>query len=176
MKRRLLSAILGLLLLLSLVPGTAFAAESGGSYTASFAELAFAPQTRQESIPALGHDLIHHDGQQPACTDAGWMDYNTCSRCDYSSYQAISAAGHDYTTVVTVPTCTAKGYTTYTCSCGDSYRDNDTDATGHKAKTTTKATLTKGKTYQVSIRSYKTVDGTTYYSAYSTAKKVTIKK
>ena len=38
---------------------------------------------------------------------------------------------HSYTSVVTAPTCTAKGYTTYTCSCGDSYVDNYTNALGH---------------------------------------------
>ena len=38
---------------------------------------------------------------------------------------------HSYTAVVTEPTCTEKGYTTYTCSCGDSYIDNETAALGH---------------------------------------------
>ncbi|MBQ3901356.1 MAG: S-layer homology domain-containing protein, partial [Clostridia bacterium] len=39
---------------------------------------------------------------------------------------------HDYVAVVTEPTCTEQGYTTYTCSgCGDSYVDDYTDALGH---------------------------------------------
>ena len=39
---------------------------------------------------------------------------------------------HDYaTSTVTNPTCTAKGYTTHTCECGDSYTDTEVDATGH---------------------------------------------
>lgn len=39
---------------------------------------------------------------------------------------------HTYTASVTAPTCTAGGYTTYTCSkCGDSYRGNETAALGH---------------------------------------------
>ena len=38
---------------------------------------------------------------------------------------------HAYTETVTAPTCTEKGYTTYTCECGDSYVDNYVDATGH---------------------------------------------
>lgn len=38
---------------------------------------------------------------------------------------------HSYTAAVTAPTCTARGYTTYTCSCGDSYVDNYTDRLGH---------------------------------------------
>ena len=38
---------------------------------------------------------------------------------------------HSYTSVVTPPTCTADGYTTYTCACGDSYIDNTVTATAH---------------------------------------------
>lgn len=38
---------------------------------------------------------------------------------------------HSYTAVVTDPTCTEKGYTTYTCSCGDTYIDDETAALGH---------------------------------------------
>jgi len=39
---------------------------------------------------------------------------------------------HNYTKVVTAPTCTEKGYTTYTCACGDSYKDDEVAALGHK--------------------------------------------
>ena len=38
---------------------------------------------------------------------------------------------HSYEAVVTEPTCTAAGYTTHTCSCGDSYTDSDVAALGH---------------------------------------------
>ena len=38
---------------------------------------------------------------------------------------------HEYTTVVTDPTCTEGGYTTYTCACGDSYVADETPAAGH---------------------------------------------
>ena len=38
---------------------------------------------------------------------------------------------HSYKAIVTAPTCTAKGYTTHTCSCGDSYVDTYVDALGH---------------------------------------------
>ena len=55
---------------------------------------------------------------------------------------------HTYTAVVTAPTCTEKGYTTYTCACGDTYVDDYIDANGHSYKTTkTLATTSKdGKT------------------------------
>ena len=38
---------------------------------------------------------------------------------------------HSYEAVVTAPTCTAAGYTTYTCACGDSYTADEVAATGH---------------------------------------------
>lgn len=34
---------------------------------------------------------------------------------------------HNYVATVTAPTCSAQGYTTYTCKCGDTYVDNYTD-------------------------------------------------
>lgn len=38
---------------------------------------------------------------------------------------------HAYTPAVTAPTCTEKGFTTYTCACGDSYTAEETEALGH---------------------------------------------
>ena len=38
---------------------------------------------------------------------------------------------HFYTTKVTQPTCTEQGFTTYSCSCGDSYISDYTSETGH---------------------------------------------
>ncbi len=44
-----------------------------------------------------------------------------------------SAHEHDYVGVVTEPTCTEQGYTTYTCSiCGDEYVDDYVDPLGHE--------------------------------------------
>ena len=45
----------------------------------------------------------------------------------------IPALEHEYTSVVTKPTCTAGGYTTHTCSkCGDEKIDTETEKLGHK--------------------------------------------
>ena len=38
---------------------------------------------------------------------------------------------HSYEAVVTAPTCTEGGYTTYTCECGESYIADETPALGH---------------------------------------------
>ena len=46
-------------------------------------------------VDALGHDEIEHVAQVPTCTEVGWDAYVTCSRCDYSTYSAIST-GHNF--------------------------------------------------------------------------------
>lgn len=38
---------------------------------------------------------------------------------------------HEYNSITVSPTCTEQGYTTYTCSCGDSYVSDYVDALGH---------------------------------------------
>ena len=44
---------------------------------------------------------------------------------------AKPAHTHSYTASVVAPTCTSGGYTVHTCSCGNSYTDSETPATGH---------------------------------------------
>ena len=59
---------------------------------------------------------------------------------------------HSYKDVVTAPTCTEKGYTTHTCSCGDSYVDTYVDALGHDWDS---GTVTKEPTAtETGIRTY----------------------
>ena len=48
----------------------------------------------------------------------------------------ISDHEHSYNAVVTEPTCTEAGYTTYTCACGDSYIADETPSLGHEWKGT----------------------------------------
>ena len=43
----------------------------------------------------------------------------------------VKSHKHEYTFVVTDPTCTDGGYTTYTCECGESYKANEVPAKGH---------------------------------------------
>ena len=106
-----------------------------------------------KAVTALGHDTVQHPGLTPTCTEDGWGDYESCNRCDYSTYQAISAKGHDYGSEVTPPTCTEDGCTTHTCAaCGDTYVDTYVDKLGHTdvidepiAATCTESGLTEGK-------------------------------
>ena len=79
------------------------------------------------------HDLVHHDAQAPTCTEKGWNAYETCSRCDHTTYAELPALNHDYQAVTVDPTCEADGYTVFTCSrCKDSYTANPTDKLGHQ--------------------------------------------
>ena len=57
--------------------------------------------------------------------------YANYSSSSYATFRCVEAHEHSYTAVVTAPTCTEKGYTTHTCSCGDSYVDTYVDALGH---------------------------------------------
>ena len=72
--------------------------------------------------------------------------YANYSSSSYASFRCVEAHEHSYTAVVTAPTCTEKGYTTHTCSCGDSYVDTYVDALGHawdNGKVTKPATETE---------------------------------
>ncbi|MBQ2634318.1 MAG: S-layer homology domain-containing protein [Oscillospiraceae bacterium] len=111
-------------------------------------------------VDALGH--AWDEGRKlisTACNGEGLIDHR-CVRCDYHYLEAVSpdghnpgpeadcihpqiclacgavlvqARGHNYVGVVTAPTCTEMGYTTYTCErCGDSYKSDYTKANGHR--------------------------------------------
>lgn len=55
----------------------------------------------------------------------------TCTVCGATKTEDIPGPGHIFTDIVTEPTCTARGYTTYICACGYSYIGNYVDALGH---------------------------------------------
>ena len=64
------------------------------------------------------HALVHYDAQAPTCTEIGWDAYDTCSRCDYTTYAELPALNHDLKQhAAKAPTCTEKGWNAYeTCS------------------------------------------------------------
>ncbi len=80
---------------------------------------------RTESIAALGH--TH--------TFAGTLSYDAdghyyAATCGHESERKGYTA-HTFTEEVTDPTCTAAGYTTYSCVCGYSYTDDEVAALEH---------------------------------------------
>lgn len=67
----------------------------------------------------------------PSCSKAG-SKHEECTICkDILSTETIEKLPHSYSSIMTNPTCTDQGYTTYTCICGDKYVDNYVDALGH---------------------------------------------
>ena len=67
-------------------------------------------------------------------TDMNAQQQGNCMvfETDHFSLYVVVKHTHDYDTVKTAPTCTERGYTTYTCStCDDSYVDDYVKATGH---------------------------------------------
>ena len=64
-----------------------------------------------DTIPASGHNFVG----------------GVCTNCGMSEGHE-----HDYVAGETVaPTCTEKGYTVYSCECGENYQDDFVDALGH---------------------------------------------
>lgn len=57
--------------------------------------------------------------------------YSKITYAFYFDYTTSSSHTHSYSKTVTKPTCTTGGYTTYKCSCGDSYEADYTSAVGH---------------------------------------------
>ena len=79
------------------------------------------------------HNLEQHAAKAPTCTEIGWNAYETCSRCDHTTYVELPALNHDYQAVTVEPTCETDGYTVFTCSrCNDSYTADPTDRLGHQ--------------------------------------------
>ena len=65
-----------------------------------------------------GHDLVQHAAKAPTCTEKGWDAYETCSRCDYTTYAELPALNHDLVRHdAKAATCTEIGWNAYeTCS------------------------------------------------------------
>ena len=79
-----------------------------------------------ENLPA-GYYFIQSSGY-----DVGSSKFKEAKVASLKLERAVVCTEHNYVTRVTAPTCTAGGYTTYTCSnCGYTYQDNQTAAKGH---------------------------------------------
>ena len=79
------------------------------------------------------HDKVQHEAKAPTCTTIGWDAYETCSRCDYTTYVEKTAKGHDRVSHdAKAPTCTTIGWDAYeTCSRCDYTTYVELPALGH---------------------------------------------
>ena len=83
-------------------------------------------------VTATGHSYTDWVVEKPAtCIEVG-RETRHCTKCGIGGLNELPALGHDYKAVVTMPTCTSRGYTTYTCvNCSRSYNDDYTEAIPH---------------------------------------------
>jgi hypothetical protein len=85
-------------------------------------------------VTATGHTIVKDVYKAQTCKVSGLTEGSHCSVCNLVivEQQVIPMVEHVYNEIVTQPTCTVKGYTMHTCQyCGEAYKDNWVDATGH---------------------------------------------
>ena len=79
------------------------------------------------------HDLVQHAAKAPTCTEIGWDAYDTCSRCDYTTYAELPALKHALEQYAAqAPTCTEIGWDAYeACSRCDYTTRKELPALNH---------------------------------------------
>ena len=79
------------------------------------------------------HALVQHAAKAPTCTEIGWDAYETCSRCDHTTYAELPALNHDLKQhAAKAPTCTEIGWNAYkTCSRCDHTTYTELPALNH---------------------------------------------
>lgn len=87
------------------------------------------------------HALVQHAAKAPTCTEIGWDAYETCSRCDHTTYAELPALNHDLKQhAAKAPTCTEIGWNAYkTCSRCDYTTRKELPALNHDYQAVTVA-------------------------------------
>ena len=90
---------------------------TGGTATCSAKAVCVTCGAEYGEKDSNNHALEQHAAKAPTCTEIGWDAYDTCSRCDYTTYAELPALNHDLVRhVAQAPTCTEKGWAYDTCS------------------------------------------------------------
>ena len=87
----------------------------------------------QEVVPATGDHVYANEQERvnATCEEDGYV-IKACG-CGTTEKTTLTKTGHDYEAVVTAPTCTEAGYTTYTCKndAAHTYVGDNVVALGH---------------------------------------------
>ena len=93
-----------------------------------------------EKRDKLGHEIVHHEGKVPTCLEVGYEAYDTCSRCDYSTFTELGRLSHEYSSDWTVDldaTCSREGKKSRHCLyCSATTEETAIPKTAHREKRT----------------------------------------
>lgn len=131
------------------------------TYTATFKNETFTVQIQEnvKSADKLGHDITHYNGVAATCTETGYEAYDTCSRCDYSTYNEIPKTLHKKLvceeTTVTISNYVVSNDTTYPFSVSEGIltSTNKAHSTSSTYTVTAETSFTMSLQYKVSSES-----------------------
>lgn len=119
---------------------------------------------KREEIPATGHDYQITVTEEPACLKTG-LKTLTCRVCGEEHEELIPVKAHQFVTQEVAATCSAMGYTLYTCSdCGYTYHDDYVPMEEHQFVLSVVGPTTEAQGYTVhtcAVCGYSFVDSIT---------------
>lgn len=106
---------------------------TGGTATCSAKAVCVTCGAEYGEKDSNNHALEQHAAKAPTCTEIGWDAYDTCSRCDYTTYAELPALNHDLKQhAAKAATCTEIGWNAYeTCSRCDHTTYTELPALNH---------------------------------------------
>ena len=106
---------------------------TGGTATCSAKAVCVTCGAEYGEKDSNNHALEQHAAKAPTCTEIGWDAYDSCSRCDYTTYAELPALNHDLEQhAAKAPTCTEIGWDAYeTCSRCDYTTRKELPALNH---------------------------------------------
>lgn len=106
---------------------------TGGTATCSAKAVCVTCGAEYGEKDSNNHALEQHAAKAPTCTEIGWDAYDTCSRCDYTTYAELPALNHDLKQhAAKAATCTEKGWDAYeACSRCDHTTRKELPALNH---------------------------------------------
>ena len=109
---------------------------TGGTATCSAKAVCVTCGAEYGEKDSNNHALEQHAAKAPTCTEIGWDAYDTCSRCDYTTYAELPALNHDLKQhAAKAATCTEKGWDAYeACSRCDYTTRKEIPALNHDLK------------------------------------------
>ena len=124
---------------------------TGGTATCSAKAVCVTCGAEYGEKDSNNHALEQHGAKAPTCTEIGWDAYDTCSRCDYTTYAELPALNHDLKQhAAKAATCTEKGWDAYeACSRCDYTTRKEIPALNHDYQAVTVAPTCETDGYTV---------------------------